>query len=83
MYADYNALAQRASNYINVFALNGKDFNDIAKALGVKGFPTIFYVDKLGHIGSEFNQNRTTSNMVKFVCSNWTDSVRDFCGGGL
>lgn len=62
---------------VPVYSVDGDKRTDLAQALGVKGFPTIFYVAE-GGARYEYTGDRTPDAITSFVCHNSAER-HQFC----
>lgn len=62
---------------VPVYDVNGEERPDLAKALGVRGFPTIIYVSEDGK-PYRYEGDRTQDAITSFVCHN-SASRHQFC----
>ena len=62
---------------VPVYSIDGDDRPDLAKALGVEGFPTIVYVDQPGSV-FVYEGERSVDAIASFVCHN-SASRHQFC----
>lgn len=54
---------------VPVYSVDGDERSDVARALGVEGYPTIVYIDE-GGSRYEYTGDRTREAITSFVCHN-------------
>ena len=80
MASQFQKLAIKSNERIAIIAIDGQKYPEIYKKLpNVQGTPTMLFVNRNGEIGSEFNGQRTTEDMMKFICSNVSNNTSGFC----
>lgn len=62
---------------VPVYSVDGDSRDDLTSALGVKGFPTIVYVDAGGK-RFQYTGERTLDAITSFVCHN-SSQRHEFC----
>ena len=63
---------------VPVISVDGDQHEIFTKALGVKSYPTILYVDAQGHM-TKYEGERSVQNIVGFVCSKAAKGHYGFC----
>lgn len=62
---------------VPVYYIDAERRKDLAESLGVRSYPTIFFIGRDGV--SKFDGERTVNNLVGFVCEKSSDSKYGFC----
>jgi thioredoxin-like negative regulator of GroEL len=63
---------------VPVISVDGDQHEIFTKAIGVRSYPTILYVDAEGKM-TKFEGERTVQNIVGFVCSKASKGTYGFC----
>ena len=75
-------VAAMLGSAVPTYKIDADEMPHLAKALGVKSFPTIFYISRHGI--HKFEAERTPDNIAGFVCQHATsDGSYEFCGSLL
>lgn len=65
---ELSKVASMTGNAFPIFIVNGDADPELVKDLGVRGFPTIFFIGKNGAIGEQYSDARTKEAFVKNIC---------------
>lgn len=75
-------VASMLGSAVPTYKIDADEMPHLAKALGVKSFPTIFYISRHGI--HKFEAERTPDNIAGFVCQHASsDGSYEFCGSLL
>lgn len=65
----YAQLDARLGDAFNVMTLEDKDMSqNISQYLGIKGFPTLLFVDGTGAIAKEYKGDRSLQSLLAGIC---------------
>jgi protein disulfide-isomerase A6 len=68
MKGDYIKVASVLGQSFPLFNLDCAKYSDLATKLGVKGFPTIKYIDRNGRLGKDYTSGRTVDDFLDNIC---------------
>lgn len=66
---ELSKVASMTGKAFPIFTIDGDSEPELTKDLGVRGFPTIFFVGKNGAIGEQYSDSRTKDAFIKNICS--------------
>ena len=65
---ELSRVASMTGGAFPIFVVDSDADPELVKDLGVKGFPTIFFIGKNGAIGEQYSDARTKEAFVKNIC---------------
>ena len=65
----YNQIDQALDGGFQLYALEDKQMQkELGQSLGIRGYPTLKFIDSKGTVGPEYNGERTMQSILEHIC---------------